>query len=92
MCKSGFGSGRIACVFFVSVPCIRVNRAIIHVEDSIHSVGLALPAGDDGQAFEGASEGWKVGEGGIDGCKRRTGTEESIIPFIIIPFAHVGLK
>lgn len=71
-----------ACVF-AWVPCSHVNRAIIHVEESIHSEGLALPAGDDGQAFQGTSEGWKEGEGGTDGRKRRTGTEESIISFFV---------
>ncbi len=77
---------------FVCVLCSHVNRAIIHVEESIHSEGLALPAGDDGQAFQRTSEGWKEGEGGTDGRKRRTGTEESIIPFCIISFACVGLR
>lgn len=39
-----------------------VNRAIIHVEERIHSQGLALPAGDDGQAFQGTSEGRRESE------------------------------
>lgn len=64
-----------------------VNRAIIHVEERIHSQGLALPAGDDGQAFQRTSEGRREREGRTDGQKRRTGTEESVIPFYISPFA-----
>lgn len=43
---------------YVCVPCSHVNRAIIHVEESIHLEGLTQPAGDDGQAFQGISEGW----------------------------------
>lgn len=45
------------------VPCSHVNRTIIHVKESIHLEGLALLAGDDGQAFQGTSEGWKEGGG-----------------------------
>ena len=59
MCKSGPGSGEKCMGVFACVPCSHVNRAIIHVEERIHSEGLALPAGDDGQAFQGTTEGWK---------------------------------
>lgn len=72
-----------ACVLFS-----HVNKAIIHVEESIHSEDLALPAGDDGKAFQRTSEGWKSGVGGTVGCKRRTGAQESIIPFCRFHFTH----
>lgn len=60
----------------------RVSHAVTSTKQSfmwksLHSEGLALPAGDDGQAFQGTSEGWKPAVGGTDGWKRRTGTEES---------------
>lgn len=59
MCKSA----SLDLALCVCVPCSHVNRAIIHVKESIHLEGLALLAGDDGQAFQGTSEGWKEGGG-----------------------------
>ena len=40
---------------------------------------------------EGVRDGKREG-GGADGGKRRTGAEESVMFFYIIPFAHVGMR
>lgn len=90
MFKSSPGSGVHMCVLCVfHAANSHVNRAIIHVEERIHSQGLALLAGDDEQAFQGTSESWS--EPWADGKKRRTGREESIIPCYIISFAFTAL-
>lgn len=40
---------------------------------------------------EGVRDGKREGDGRTDGGKRRTGAEESVMSFYIIPFAHVGI-
>lgn len=51
-----------ACVLFS-----HVNRAIIHVDESINSEGLCLLAGDDGHAFQGkVRDGKREREGQMD--------------------------